>query len=888
MKSPFKFLDSYAKEDRDIFFGRDREIEELYHRVFEGKIMLVYGVSGTGKSSLLHCGLANKFQETDWLPLVIRRGGNILNNLALAIKAASITPQTGDITMPLQFKKAIRSLYLDHYKPVFFIFDQFEELFIFGNKDEKRSFIQVIKTIVESDIQCRLIFVMREEYMASFTEFERYIPSIFQNRVRIEKMSHINALEAIKGPCKIAGITVEEGFAETLLEKLSPEDADVELTYLQVFLDRILKLSESVNPIFSIPLLSKVGNISDLLGGFLDEQINLMDDPDLAMTVLKSFVSGKGTKRPASESETHDNVKSLGREIPRETVVNLIQSFVKLRVLRDKDDHGRYELRHDSLAEKIFEKFSLAEKELLEIRQFIENAYQVYLKRKVLLNSEDLFYISNKDSLINLNDELKDYLIKSRKNQLSMKRVVRRLMSISAVATIILLATIVITISKKTKISDANKLALESISQYTSPVDRLCMAAYAWKTFNGDNSKSALMEAFNYALKYKETDENTDSIRSNYLKEFSVISTPIDFADCSMDSRYIYGYSRDSVFVWNNSGKIISRFNAAKEPIINLLMSDNSDYIGGVTRDSVLMVWDIYGTLKFRKEIIYNPLNKNQVFRFTKDNRILTLCSGNDAELLDMNGKSIQAFNHHKGDVNGLDISDDGQFVATASSDSTIDIWYNDRDIRTFKLYNSLTPHHNIVWSVDFAPSSTYVLSTSQDSTVKVTSINNNNTWGIGSDLYLGRLGKRTNWRPVTGEFDKSGTAIKIQSLDHDRNNHMNFVLAIYYETSESFASLGQIEKFDYVSFSPDNKYFACEGGNEISLLSRNQIVSSPYAFFINNRLLSFKGTRPFFSSDGEYLYTIENNQIESWFIDFDAIEKIAKNYYSKWLSLIQ
>ena len=70
MKSPFKFLDSYTKDDRAIFFGRDREIEELYHRVFESKIMLVYGVSGTGKSSLIHCGLANKFQDTDWLPLV--------------------------------------------------------------------------------------------------------------------------------------------------------------------------------------------------------------------------------------------------------------------------------------------------------------------------------------------------------------------------------------------------------------------------------------------------------------------------------------------------------------------------------------------------------------------------------------------------------------------------------------------------------------------------------------------------------------------------------------------------------------------------------------------------------------------------------------------------
>jgi AAA+ ATPase superfamily predicted ATPase len=193
MKSPFKFLDSYTKEDREIFFGRDREIEELYQRVFDSRLLLVYGVSGTGKSSLIHCGLANKFHETDWLPLVIRRGGNIVESMAAVIKAVSITTQEGQFLMPVHFKKAIRSLYLDYYKPVFFIFDQFEELFIFGSKEERRAFIHIVKSLIESDLQCRLIFVMREEYMAGVTEFEKFIPTFFANRVRIEKMSHRNA-----------------------------------------------------------------------------------------------------------------------------------------------------------------------------------------------------------------------------------------------------------------------------------------------------------------------------------------------------------------------------------------------------------------------------------------------------------------------------------------------------------------------------------------------------------------------------------------------------------------------------------------------------------------------------------------------------------------------
>ena len=37
--SPFKFLDSYTKADKDIFFGREKETEEIYSRLFYGKML---------------------------------------------------------------------------------------------------------------------------------------------------------------------------------------------------------------------------------------------------------------------------------------------------------------------------------------------------------------------------------------------------------------------------------------------------------------------------------------------------------------------------------------------------------------------------------------------------------------------------------------------------------------------------------------------------------------------------------------------------------------------------------------------------------------------------------------------------------------------------------
>ena len=79
--TPFKFLDSYTSDDRDIFFGREKEIEELFYKVLDGNQLIVYGSSGTGKTSLLKCGLAGKFTEADWMPVIVRRAANLNESL---------------------------------------------------------------------------------------------------------------------------------------------------------------------------------------------------------------------------------------------------------------------------------------------------------------------------------------------------------------------------------------------------------------------------------------------------------------------------------------------------------------------------------------------------------------------------------------------------------------------------------------------------------------------------------------------------------------------------------------------------------------------------------------------------------------------------------------
>ncbi len=74
LNSPFKFLAPYSAKDKENFWGRDTETLELYKMLTATNLVLLYGPSGTGKTSLVQCGLTRHFNGPDWIPLVIRRG----------------------------------------------------------------------------------------------------------------------------------------------------------------------------------------------------------------------------------------------------------------------------------------------------------------------------------------------------------------------------------------------------------------------------------------------------------------------------------------------------------------------------------------------------------------------------------------------------------------------------------------------------------------------------------------------------------------------------------------------------------------------------------------------------------------------------------------------
>ncbi len=348
IRSPFKFLDYYHKEDRAIFFGRDMETEELYHRIYETNIILLYGASGTGKTSIINCGLANAFEAGDWYPIFVRRQNNMISSLVAELRKHALTkPADG---LPLD--RLVHSVYLDYFKPVYLIIDQFEELFIIGEKAEQQEFFEQLQKLLLANIQCKVILSMREEYLAYLSEYEQIIPNIFDNRLRVEKMNTRRLQDVILGTAEAFKIEVPNGeeLSALIVDRLRDKNHEVDLANLQVYLDRLYRLEVARRAeqkregyCFDATLIDKIGTLEDVMSLFLDEQISILEKELASMginrrgvpiDVLFTMITDTGTKQSVDINQIKRQLKSA-KQIEAHTVDYCIKRFKEMRIIRD-------------------------------------------------------------------------------------------------------------------------------------------------------------------------------------------------------------------------------------------------------------------------------------------------------------------------------------------------------------------------------------------------------------------------------------------------------------------------------------------------------------------------------------------------------------------------
>ena len=220
--NPWLGLASYEYEDAYRFFGRESELEELKTAICNNPFTTIYGISGAGKTSFINAGMMPLLQKENYLTVRIRlehqteAGYNtqiiaaIQNTVESVGGEVEFTTTFNDDEVPeterlwkYLFTSKIWSSTNHRLIPAIFI-DQFEEIFTKNEDPETASkFFESINALqyntppehismalaqekdyvdFNDSAQFRMVFIMREDFLARLEDNSYDIPALRKNR----------------------------------------------------------------------------------------------------------------------------------------------------------------------------------------------------------------------------------------------------------------------------------------------------------------------------------------------------------------------------------------------------------------------------------------------------------------------------------------------------------------------------------------------------------------------------------------------------------------------------------------------------------------------------------------------------------------------------------
>ncbi|MEM7031397.1 MAG: hypothetical protein AAF629_17680 [Chloroflexota bacterium] len=256
----------FDQDETDRFFGRNDETRILQGLISARRVVLLFAKSGVGKSSLLRAGLIPKLTDAGTLRRGrrSRRAETLMHVLPVAtvgggVRAVDMThpdsnifvfsvllnlqPEADPQTLSRQSLSQGLAPLLSTFdadmtdsstQPVLLIIDQFEELF---NRHlthwPKRAdfFRQTAEAMIQYP-RLRLLFAMREDFIGDLIPYADLLPDRLRSRLRLEQLGREAALQAVKQPALDAGRPFAAGVAETLVDNLSRIHVDSDAAQL--------------------------------------------------------------------------------------------------------------------------------------------------------------------------------------------------------------------------------------------------------------------------------------------------------------------------------------------------------------------------------------------------------------------------------------------------------------------------------------------------------------------------------------------------------------------------------------------------------------------------------------------------------------------------------
>ncbi len=211
-QSPYVGPQPFPRQMAGKFFGRHHEAAEILKQVAAHRIVLIYAPSGAGKSSLLNTLIQDSLEQTGLEVLLGARVGGALPDHVKAADIRNIYTFSAvcgieGAALPSPKCRLSEALAARHVRAGVrgraVIFDQFEELFTQHAErfEDRHGFFEDVVTALREDPGLRVVFAMRQEYLADIDPLADELPDEFKvKRFALRRLDQAGALEAITGP----------------------------------------------------------------------------------------------------------------------------------------------------------------------------------------------------------------------------------------------------------------------------------------------------------------------------------------------------------------------------------------------------------------------------------------------------------------------------------------------------------------------------------------------------------------------------------------------------------------------------------------------------------------------------------------------------------------
>ena len=358
MFNPFPGLRPFEPNEDHLFFGREREIDELLRRLRLSRFIAIIGTSGCGKSSLVRSGLIPSLgggamvdASSDWRIAIMRPGEDPIRQMALALNTPSALGSAGElkstnaVLLEATLRRgarglveAVRQARIPAEENLLLVVDQFEEIFRFQRstqigkaRDEAVAFVKIIlEAAQQRDLPIYIVITMRSDFIGDCMEFAGLPEAINGGLFLVPRMTRDEVRLAIKGPVAVGGGKIAKRLVLRLLNDFG--DDINQLPVLQHALMRTWDHWQS-RPVpteeIDIDDYQAVGTIRQALSlhaeeayeeAGTEERKKIVEKVFKALTDL--FADPRGIRRPTSVQEL-----TAISEAPQAEVTSVIELF---------------------------------------------------------------------------------------------------------------------------------------------------------------------------------------------------------------------------------------------------------------------------------------------------------------------------------------------------------------------------------------------------------------------------------------------------------------------------------------------------------------------------------------------------------------------------------